>query len=133
MAVVDRAEFRELLEKLRAREFTEEVSPELRETLTTAQNVHGDTLLHILAAEGDLEAVTTLVKLGIDVNATNNFGSVAIDTPAFGEKRDVVRYLLLNGARLDIRDSTGSTTAENLKVMGKNKMLRWMTSVVKKA
>jgi hypothetical protein len=129
MAIIDRAEFRELLEKLRAREITEDAPPELRELLATAQNVHGDTLLHILAAEGDLKAVKTLVKLGIDINARNDFGSVAISTPAWKEEREIVRYLLLHGARLDIPDSTGSTTAEELKVMHKHEMLRWMESL----
>lgn len=88
-----------------------------------ARNEHGDSLLHNLAAEGDDNAVATLLKIGCDVNVRNNFGSTPIECAAWREEYSVVCQLIDAGADVTIADSTGFTVVENLKMLGKNDMI----------
>jgi ankyrin repeat protein len=91
--------------------------------IKVARNAHGDSLLHILAAEGDDCGVATLLKVGCDVNVRNNFGSTPIECAAWREEYSVVCQLIDAGADVTIADSTGFTVVENLKMLGKNDMI----------
>lgn len=97
-----------------------------------ARNEHGDSLLLILAAEGDDNAVATLLKMGCDVNFRNNFGSTPIECAAWREEYSVVCQLIDAGADITIADSTGFTVVENLKMLGKNEMVELIVSRLRK-
>jgi ankyrin repeat protein len=100
----------------------------LARELVAARNIHGDSLLHILAAEGDAKAVEALLEAGCDVNCQNHFGSAAITCPAAKEDWVVVNLLLRAGADLSLRDSTGSTVLENLRLLQQYQMADWLES-----
>lgn len=99
---------------------------DFRQKAKQAKNAHGDSLLHIFAAEGDDTAVALLLQIGCEVNEQNNFGSTAIDCAAWKGHVDVVKRLLEAGANLSVVDSTGFTVIENLRLMGKTEMADWL-------
>jgi ankyrin repeat protein len=103
----------------------------LQRSALQAKNAHGDSLLHILAAEGDDSAVALLLELGCDVNEQNKFGSTAIDCAAWKGNINVVTRLLQAGADLSVVDSTGFNVIENLRLMGKSEMADWMETQAK--
>lgn len=56
-----------------------------------------------------LEAVKMCVDLGQDVNAVNTMGLAAIHGAANRGSDDIIKYLVIKGARLDIADNEGRT------------------------
>lgn len=56
-----------------------------------------------------LEAVKLCVSLGNDVNAVNSMGLTAVDGAANRGSDDIIRYLVSQGARLDVEDKEGRT------------------------
>lgn len=119
--------FDELLAKVREARSGSELTNSFISGVKNARNVHGDTLLHIAAAEGSENAVTILLEIGCDVNAQDNFGSTAIQSAAWREYRSIVEKLLLAGAKTTIADSTGFTVIENLRLLGKNEMADFLS------
>lgn len=77
------------------------------------RDVDGDTSLHIACRRGDLWAIQLLVRGGVDVNAIGGMDM----TPLHAVHRSKIvsntnraaieRYLVNNGANLDIRDGFG--------------------------
>lgn len=99
--------------------------------LKSARNASGDTLLHIVSAEGNADAVEALLRVGCDVNLRNSFGSPPIECAAWRDERSVVLKLIQAGAEIQMVDSTGFSTAENLNMMGKGEMVEWMHSRIR--
>jgi len=56
-----------------------------------------------------LAAVSAIVTMGVDVNATSDNGDTAMHKAAFSGADDIVRYLADNGARIDERNTSGET------------------------
>jgi ankyrin repeat protein len=56
-----------------------------------------------------LDTVKFCVELGMDVNAVNSMGLTALHGAANRGSDDVIRYLVQQGARLDIKDAEGRT------------------------
>ena len=56
-----------------------------------------------------LEAVKLCVELGMDVNAVNSMGLTALHGAANRGSDDIIRYLVQQGARLDVKDAEGRT------------------------
>ena len=56
-----------------------------------------------------LAAVKLCVEFGADVNAANNVGLTALHGAAFTGLDDVVRFLVQEGANMDVRDASGQT------------------------
>jgi len=61
---------------------------------------------------GDLETVSELIKLGVDVNLTNKDDTTALHGAAFLGKDEIVKLLLLNGANASKRSKAGFTPLE---------------------
>jgi uncharacterized protein len=62
--------------------------------------------------EGDrnsLEAVKYGVELGIDVNATDDFGETALHFAAYRGVDSIVQFLVDKGAKMDVKDQFGMT------------------------
>ncbi|MDH3533601.1 MAG: ankyrin repeat domain-containing protein [Gammaproteobacteria bacterium] len=56
-----------------------------------------------------LEAVKTIVAMGVDVDAVDKNGETAMHKAAFSGADNVVRYLADNGAGIDVRSKSGET------------------------
>jgi ankyrin repeat protein len=56
-----------------------------------------------------LEAVKLCVELGMDVNAVNSMGLTALHGAANRGSDDIIRFLVQQGARLDVKDKEGRT------------------------
>lgn len=58
----------------------------------------GDTPIFIACMEGDMEAVSTLINYGANVNFVGDRGTTPIQTAVRGENVDIVLLLLKKGA-----------------------------------
>jgi ankyrin repeat protein len=56
-----------------------------------------------------LDAVKLCVELGMDVNAVNSMGLTALHGAANRGSDDILRFLVQQGARLDVKDAEGRT------------------------
>jgi ankyrin len=56
-----------------------------------------------------LEAVKLCVELGMDVNAVNSMGLTALHGAANRGSDEIIRYLVEQGARIDVKDAEGRT------------------------
>ena len=70
--------------------------------LITARTGLGETALHYLAVENQLEAVRTLVEYGAEVNTVNKCGGTPLSEAASLGYVDLVRYLLAVGAQIHV-------------------------------
>lgn len=69
----------------------------------------GLTELMVAAMNGDVNAVTSLIASGADVNATDNGNSTVLMWSADSGSRDVAEVLLANGADINARDRGNSS------------------------
>jgi uncharacterized protein len=56
-----------------------------------------------------LEAVKLCVELGMDINAVNAMGLTALHGAANRGSDEIIRYLVQQGARVDVKDAEGRT------------------------
>lgn len=66
-------------------------------------------LVGALLSHGRFNSVGTLLANGMDVNSTGPYGDTAAHVAARCGFEDYFRELIANGARLDIKDSLGTT------------------------
>jgi len=59
--------------------------------------------------EALLDAVKLCVELGLDVNAVNSMGLTALHGAANRGSDEIIKYLVSQGARLDVKDKEGRT------------------------
>ena len=78
-------------------------------TAIDARNSIGETALHDLAVENDLDGVRWLVAQGCDVNTRNSFGATPLIEAAALNYVDLCRFLLANGADVFARDENDSS------------------------
>ena len=79
------------------------------ETITSLdqKNWLGDTPLHTLCTQGNLEPVRILVENGADVNAKGDHGSPPMINAIIGKNADIVRYLISKGADVNKKNDLG--------------------------
>ena len=121
-------EFNDLIVRVRGAQGNACYVKDVMGELGDARNIHGDTLLHIFAAEGDLKAVDLLLQLGSDVNAQNNFGSTSIVCPAAQRDYNVLSLLMNKGADLFIKDCANMNIIDNLRILGEEQVIEWLLS-----
>lgn len=75
------------------------------------RDANGDSLLHVAAWRGRVDAVAALLALGADVNAVDTSVSRtrALHVACRGGHLDVVQLLVRAGARLDVVDAAGDS------------------------
>jgi len=56
-----------------------------------------------------LEAVKLCAELGMDINAINSMGLTALHGAANRGSDEIIRFLVQQGARLDVKDKEGRT------------------------
>ena len=80
--------------------------------------------LHLAAHYGHLPVVKLLVERGADLEAVshNSIGNTALAAASFGNRFDVVRYLLGRGASLDARNRNGKTALDRAAETGRTQM-----------
>lgn len=66
-------------------------------------------LMVVAAANGDLEAVKSIIHSGRDLDAKNTFGQTALIAAANTGSNEVVEYLVSQGANPNKQDSQGNT------------------------
>jgi acyl-CoA-binding protein len=73
------------------------------------QDDMSQTALHLAADRGQLEAVTTLLSHGANIDVQDEDGLTPLHTAVMCEHEDVVRVLLEGGADFNLEDTDGST------------------------
>jgi ankyrin repeat protein len=66
--------------------------------------------------EGTLAAVQTIVERGADVNGINSLGNSALHAAAAQEFPGLVKYLVEQGARVNLKNYKGQTPLEQTKI-----------------
>ena len=78
----------------------------------------GETVLHFLAVENNLKAVSWLHERGANINTQNEFGAPPLFEIALLKYRELVLWFLKNGADLKLRDNENQTVFEYLSDYG---------------
>jgi acyl-CoA-binding protein len=73
------------------------------------QDDMSQTALHLAADRGHVDAVTTLLSHGADINIQDEDGLTPLHTAVMCEHEDIVRVLLEGGADVSLEDIDGST------------------------
>lgn len=76
-----------------------------------ARGALGNSLLHLAAFRGDLQACEALIQNGADVNARGDLGNTPLHDAAMGDNDSVIACLLRHGARPDLRNEFHQTPA----------------------
>ena len=81
----------------------------------------GETPLHYLAIERNIDAVRLLLEIGANVNSQDDFGLTVLGSAVIiGDNFPVVDALLKAGAKIRIKDSTGSNIVDQLRLLGRD-------------
>lgn len=98
-------------------------------------NVHADNLvrmttaLHVACLQGDLATVKKLVEeLRIDINYLDRTGSTALMYAAYAGYVDIVKYLVTNGANVNIKNLKGGTAARYAAYAGNRDIADYLSS-----
>lgn len=91
--------------------------------LIVARNGLGETALHYLAVENQIDAARTLVTRGADVNTLSDVGGTPLSEAASLGYVDLVKYLLSVGARLKV-DGQHEPTIHQAVRSGKPEMVK---------
>lgn len=90
-------------------------------SLLCAKDGLGETPLHYLAVENDLERVKWLFAKGADVNTQNKFGDTPLlDAASLGYVQ-MASFLLANGADIRLRNQNGETVISKIAANGPSK------------
>ena len=96
--------------------------PELRDK----RNSIGETVLHFLVVENNIEGVRWLAKNGFDPHVENEFGQSTLFEAASLEYFPMVDWLLENGADLEHKDQNGDNIYAYLEDMEKSKSIEYL-------
>jgi ankyrin repeat protein len=88
-----------------------------------SRNLLGDTLLQVAAGQGDIQAVTDLLRAGADLNIRGEYGQTPL-LEAVGQRHfEVVRLLLAHGASVAERNDWGCGPADIARLHSDDLML----------
>ena len=73
------------------------------------QGNYGDTALINASANGHIDIVELLIKLGADVNIKDRYGDTALFYAVMHKYNDLCELLLKSGAKVNIKDKDGTT------------------------
>lgn len=91
--------------------------------LIVARNDLGETALHFLAVENQIDAVRTLITRGADLNTLSNVGGTPLSEAASLGYVDLAKYLLSVGAQLKV-DGQHEPTIHQAVRSGKPEMVK---------
>ena len=81
----------------------------------TVTNVVKVNAFCVAISKGDFETVKKMIEFGENVNKTSN-GKTPLMYAARYNRAEIVKLLLNNGAKLDIKDSSGHTASDYAKI-----------------
>ena len=82
---------------------------EARAALDSLGIEYAEETFHAAAEAGNLEVVKLFVEAGIDIDATNNYGSTALHVAAGSGHLEIVKYLVGQGVSVTATNNYGST------------------------
>jgi len=94
------------------------------------KNGIGETALHWLAVENDLDAVKWLSDHGADLNSKNDFGTPLVFEVALLGYTDLFRWLISNGADPRQKDADGLGLKDHLIEHDKADMVNTVDSII---
>lgn len=80
--------------------------------------VCGDTPLHVMVWQDDLDGLRMLIAAGADVNAMGDMGETPLHVALNQSNQPMVNALMYAGARTDMRSEFGHTAVELAKRKG---------------
>ncbi|GFY75388.1 ankyrin-1 [Trichonephila inaurata madagascariensis] len=92
------------------------ISNELAELLITREistdfvDVHGRTILHLGALNGNMEIMKYSLENGCSVDVRDSFGLTALHRAVQGNYQEVVSFLIDNGTDINAEDNNGHTS-----------------------
>jgi ankyrin repeat protein len=123
--------WRRLRDAVYARDFLEAEkllteSPEL----PNLRNSIGETVLHFLAVENDIEGVSWLHARGFSLNEKNKFGIPTVFEVAQLEYKELFLWFQHHGADLSAKDADGNDLRTNLIEYGKEEMAQFVETAL---
>ncbi|MCB0718676.1 MAG: ankyrin repeat domain-containing protein [Bacteroidetes bacterium] len=98
--------------------------------LIEAVNATGETVLHFLAVEDDLDGVRWLHDNGASLDTKNRFGNPVVFEVAVLEYRELFQWFVDQGADVATRDGDGLDLFQYLIENEKDDMAEWVRSIV---
>lgn len=74
--------------------------------------------LCLAISKGDITTVKQIISYGIDINETTNRGMTPLMYAAIYNQSEIAKLLLEKGAKLDMKDKSGSTALDHAKNSG---------------
>jgi ankyrin repeat protein len=99
-------------------------------SLITDTNSIGETVLHYLAIENDIEGVSFLHRRGFNLNTRNEFGTPLFFEVAQLNYRDLLKWLFDHGIDMKSTDSYGQSVQEYLADFGKQDVSLFLASMI---
>ena len=97
-------------------------------SLVRAADENGETLLHLLARQGQEEAARFLLDHNADVNARSDYGRTPLHEAALHGKRPLARLLLARGADPNVQDDGGFTPFHDAVARGGVRLVRLLAT-----
>ena len=97
--------------------------------LINARNGIGETVLHFLAVEDDLEGVAWLHERGFSLDTKNEFGTPVIFEVAQLANKDLLEWFKENGTDFSVKDKDGQDITEYLKEYEKDEMAAYVNKM----
>jgi len=101
--------------------------------LLRATNGIGETVLHFLAVEDDLEGVAWLHSRGADINTKNEFGTPALFEVASLGYQDLFYWFVAHGADVDARDQHDADLVAYLHEFNDEEIAGWVMTAMSNA
>lgn len=98
-------------------------------SLRAAVNGIGETVLHYLAVENDLDGVSWLAAHGFDLNTRNESGIPVVFEVAFLDYKDLLRWFMEHGADLKCRNDEGQNIKEFVMDFGHEDISKFLESL----
>jgi ankyrin repeat protein len=121
----------ELLDSVAAREF-EAADALLRAhpRLASARNNVGETVLHFLAVENDIDGVAWLRAAGFDLNTRNDFGTPVVFEVAQLRYTELLLWFAEQGADLTVLDAEEQDLFTYLRELDQDGMVEFLSTRV---
>jgi ankyrin repeat protein len=98
-------------------------------SLRSAVNEIGETVLHYLAVENDVDGVSWLSSHGFDVNTRNEFGTPVAFEVAQLDYKELFQWFITNGADVKCRDEQGQNIKEYVLDFGLEDIAKYLESL----
>jgi ankyrin repeat protein len=98
-------------------------------SLRSAVDGMGETVLHYLAVENDVEGVSWLSSHGFEINTRNAFGTPVAFEVAQLDYKELLQWFISNGADLKCRGEQGQNIKEYVLEFGHQDIARHLESL----